>query len=451
MLCRRKKLIERWGDEHPEIITNTKAVADRCNVEIELGKILIPKFPVPEGEDEKSYLHQLVYHGLAWRYGGKSQEEAAKLTIPEAKKTLPKQIAERAAYELGIIDSMGFNGYFLIISDFMNWGKDKGIVFGPGRGSAAGSIVAFSLKITELDPMKYDLLFERFLNPDRISMPDVDIDIQDTRRDEVIAYCASKYGSERVANIVTFGRMFARNAVRDVARVLQVPYVEADRLAKMIPQPVQGHHIPLVESLKNDADLKREYADNETSKMVLDQALRLEGTVRSHGIHAAGVVIAPDDIVKFAPLEMAQKGVVSTQYPMGPIEELGLLKMDFLGLSNLTIINNALRIIRKVYKHDIDINNIPLDDPETYALFQRGDTTGVFQLESAGMKRYLKELKPSVFEDIVAMVALYRPGPMQFIDDFIARKHGEKETTYLHRVWKTHSKTPMAYWFIRNR
>ena len=427
-----EELIGRWGDEHPEVITNTKAVADRCNVEIELGKILIPKFPVPKGEDEKSYLHQLVYHGLAWRYGGKSPEAAAKLTIPEAKKTLPTHVAERAAYELGIIDSMGFNGYFLIISDFMNWGKDKGIVFGPGRGSAAGSIISYALKITELDPIQYDLLFERFLNPDRVSMPDVDIDIQDTRRDEVIAYCAQKYGSERVANIVTFGRMFARNAVRDVARVLQVPYVEADRLAKMLPQPVQGHHIPLAESIKNDADLKREYADNETSRMVLDQALRLEGTVRSHGVHAAGVVIAPDDIVKFAPLEMAQKGVVSTQYPKDPIEDLGLLKMDFLGLSNLTIINNALRIIRKVYKHDININTIPLNDPATYTLFQAGDTTGVFQLESAGMKRYLKELRPSVFEDIVAMVALYRPGPMQFIDEFIARKHGEKAITYLH-------------------
>lgn len=426
-----EELIERWGEEHPEVITNTRAIADRCDVSIELGKILIPKFPVPEGENEKSYLHQLVYRGLAWRYGDKSVAEAADMTIPELEKTLPKEIAARATYELNIIDSMGFNGYFLIISDFMNWGKDKGIVFGPGRGSAAGSIIAFSLKITEIDPMKYDLLFERFLNPDRISMPDVDIDIQDTRRDEVIAYCAEKYGHDRVANIVTFGRMFARNAVRDVARVLQVPYADADRLAKMIPQPVQGHHIPLADSIKNDADLKREYADNPTSKMVLDQALRLEGTVRSHGVHAAGVVIAPDEIVKFAPLEMAQKGVVATQYPMGPIEELGLLKMDFLGLSNLTTINNALRIIRRVYGEDIDINRIPLDDLATFELFQRGDTTGVFQLESAGMKRYLKELKPSVFEDIVAMVALYRPGPMQFIDDFIARKHGEKKITYL--------------------
>ncbi len=425
-------LIKRWGKEHPEVIANTKAIADRCDVDIDLGKILIPKFPVPEGETEESYLHKLVYRGLAWRYGGVEEQAAAELAIDEAKKMLSQEILDRTAFELGVISQMGFNGYFLIISDFINWGKDNGIVFGPGRGSAAGSIIAYALKITELDPIKYDLLFERFLNPDRISMPDIDIDIQDTRRDEVIQYCVEKYGKDRVANIVTFGRMFARNAVRDVARVLQVPYADADRLAKMIPPPVQGRHIPLATSLKENVDLKNEYENNPVSKQVIDQAVRLEGTVRSHGVHAAGVVIAPDSIVKFAPLEMAQKGVVSTQYPMGPIEELGLLKMDFLGLSNLTIIKNALRIVKKVYGKDIDINTIPLDDQKTFELFQRGDTTGVFQLESAGMKRYLKELKPTVFDDIIAMVALYRPGPMQFIDSFIRRKHGQEEITYLH-------------------
>ena len=263
-------------------------------------------------------------------------------------------------------------------------------------------------------------------------MPDIDIDIQDTRRGEVIEYCARKYGSERVANICTFGTMAARASVRDVARVLQVPYGESDRLAKLIPPPVQGRHVPIKKSLEEDPDLKKEYESNPTAKTVYDFASRLEGTIRSHGVHAAGVVIAPDDLVKYVPLEMAQKGVVATQYPMGPVEELGLLKMDFLGLSNLSIINNALRIIRKVYKTDIDLSTLPLDDAETYKLFQRGDTTGVFQLESAGMKRYLRELKPSVFEDIIAMVALYRPGPMQFIDSFIKRKHGEEEITYLH-------------------
>lgn len=426
------EIIARWGKDHPEVITNTRDIAERCSLTIELDKILIPKFPVPDGETEKSFLDRQVYTGVAWRYAGKSEQEAAALPIDDIKKLLPPEVLKRTEYELGIIDQMGFNGYFLIISDFMNWGKNQGIIFGPGRGSAAGSIIAFALKVTELDPLKYDLLFERFLNPDRISMPDVDIDIQDTRRDEVIQYCSDKYGADRVANIVTFGRMFARNAVRDVARVLQVPYAEADRLAKMIPQPVQGRHIPLKVSLKDDPDLKREYESNPTSKEVIDQAMILEGTVRSHGVHACGVVIAPDTLVKYIPLEMAQKGVVTVQFPMGQVEELGLLKMDFLGLSNLTIAKNALRIIKRVYGADIELSEIPLEDEATYQLLGHGDTTGVFQLESAGMKRYLKELKPTVFEDIVAMVALYRPGPMQFIEDFVERKHGRRAIQYPH-------------------
>ncbi|HKR81763.1 MAG TPA: DNA polymerase III subunit alpha [Candidatus Saccharimonadales bacterium] len=432
------EIIQRWGEEHPDFIKNTRAIADRCNVTIELGKILIPKFPVPQGEDEQSHLHKLVYQGLAWRYGDVDEGKSRELTIAAAAKTLPKAVQERAGYELGVIAQMGFNGYFLIIADFMNWGKDQGIVFGPGRGSAAGSIISYALKITELDPLKYDLLFERFLNPDRISMPDVDIDIQDTRRDEVIQYCADKYGQDRVANIVTFGTMAARNAVRDVSRVLQVPYAEADRLAKMIPAPVQGRHIPLEVSLKDNADLKHEYETSETAQRVFDLAIRVEGTIRSHGVHAAGVVIAPDDIVKFAPLEMAQKGVVATQYPKDPIEELGLLKMDFLGLSNLTIINNTLRIIKRVYKTEIDVNTLPLDDQPTFDLLARGDTTGVFQFESSGMKRYLRELKPTVFDDIVAMGALYRPGPLGagLTDSYIKRKNGLEKITYDHELMK---------------
>lgn len=430
------EIIARWGSEYPDIITNTKAIADRCDVTLEFGKILIPRFPVPKGETEKSYLDQLVWQGLAWRYGGVPREAMDGLSIDDCRAKLDEATISRANFELSVIENMGFNGYFLIIHDFINWGKNQGIIFGPGRGSAAGSIIAYALNITELDPLKYDLLFERFLNPDRISMPDVDIDIQDTRRDEVIQYCVEKYGPERVANIVTFGKMAARAAVRDVARVLQVPYSDADRLAKLIPAPVQGRHIPLKTSMVEDTDLRQEYEANPTAKRVIDYAVRLEGTIRSHGVHAAGVVIAPDDIVKFVPLEMAQKGVVSTQYPMGPVEDLGLLKMDFLGLSNLSIINNALRIIRKVYETEIALGDIPLDDAHTYELFQRGDTTGVFQLESSGMKRYLRELKPTVFEDIVAMVALYRPGPMQFIDTFIKRKHGELEITFPHDSMK---------------
>lgn len=429
-------IIGRWGGEYPKAITNTKAIADRCEVTLEFGKILIPTFPVPEGETEKTYLDKLVWQGLLWRYGGVEHTETGNFSIEQCREKLEPHILARADFELGVIENMGFNGYFLIIHDFISWGKDRGIIFGPGRGSAAGSIIAYALNITELDPIKYDLLFERFLNPDRISMPDVDIDIQDTRRDEVIQYCVEKYGKERVANITTFGKMAARAAVRDVARVLQVPYGDADRLAKLIPAPVQGRHIPLRNSIVDDLDLRKEYEANPTAKKVIDYAIRLEGTIRSHGVHAAGVVIAPDDIVKFAPLEMAQKGVVATQYPMGPVEDLGLLKMDFLGLSNLSIINNALRIIRKVYETDIALGDIPLDDTKTFELFQRGDTTGVFQLESAGMKRYLRELKPTVFEDIVAMVALYRPGPMQFIDEFIKRKHGERTITYPHDSMK---------------
>ncbi len=426
------EIIARWGQTHPEAISNTKLIADRCDVKLELGGILIPVFPTPDGESEKAYLDELVYRGLAWRYGGVKRDEALNMSVDEAKKHIPEDVMQRTVYELSVVGNMGFNGYFLIVQDFINWGKDRGIIFGPGRGSAAGSILAYALRITELDPLKYDLLFERFLNPDRISMPDVDIDIQDTRRDEVIAYCTEKYGSGRVANIVTFGKMAARAAVRDVARVLQVPYAEANRLSQMIPPPAQGKHIPLKVSVVNDADLKHEYESSPTAKTVFDYAIRLEGTIRSHGVHACGVVIAPDDVVKFVPLEMAQKGVIATQYSMGLVEELGLLKMDFLGLSNLTTINNTLRIIKKVHKVKIDLGDLPLDDKETYELLQRGDTTGVFQLESAGMKRYLRDLKPSAFGDIIAMVALYRPGPMQFIDSFIKRKHGSEQISYLH-------------------
>lgn len=428
------ELIERWGKEHPEVITNTKLVADRCNLDFEFGKILIPSFPVPKGETEKTYLDKLVYRGLTERYAGLSKQEADKLDVKAAKKLLEKSVLDRTEYELGIIDSMGFDAYFLIIWDFVIWGKSQGIMFGPGRGSAAGSIVSYSLRVTDLDPLEHDLLFERFLNPDRISMPDVDIDIQDSRRSEVIQYCVEKYGKDRVANIATYGRMAARAAVRDVARVLKVPYADADRMAKLVPAPAQGRHAPLQTSINENADLKAEYNSSPQSKEVYDMAVRLEGTIRSHGVHAAGVVIAPDDVVKYVPLEMAQKGVVATQYPMGVVEELGLLKMDFLGLSNLTTIKNALRIIKKVYGQDIDVNKIEFTDDKTFSLLARGETTGVFQLESAGMKRYLKELKPTEFDDITAMCALYRPGPLTagLVDMFVRRKNGLEDVTVPH-------------------
>lgn len=432
-----RDIIKRWSDK-PDFVTNTKKIADRCSVDITLGEILIPKFPLPNKNlTEKSYLHQLVYRGLVERYL-ENTDEVNKLSTESCKKLLPPEILKRAEYELDVISSMGFDGYFLIVQDFIVWGKSQGIVFGPGRGSAAGSIVAYGLKITELDPLKYDLLFERFLNPDRISMPDIDIDIQDSRRDEVIKYCVDKYGQDQVAHIATFGTMAARNAIRDVARVLEVPYAETDRLAKMVPPPVQGRHIPLEVSLLDNQDLKYEYENNPTAKRVFDLAVRLEGTIRSHGVHAAGVVIAPDEIVKYTPLEMAQKGVVATQYPMGPVEDLGLLKMDFLGLSNLTIVKNATRIIRKVHGKEIDLERLPLNDKATYELLGRGETTGVFQFESGGMKRYLKQLKPQVFEDIVAMGALYRPGPLTagLTDKFIARKNGIEPVEYGHEMMK---------------
>ena len=427
-----EELLPRWQKTCPEAILNTKRIADRCNVTIQLGRILIPKYPTPNGETEKEYLDHMVFHGLAGRYKIASDEEIEKMTNEEIREKLPKEVIERIDYELGVVENMGYNGYFLIVQDFINWGKNQGIIYGPGRGSAAGALLAYAIHITDVNPLDYDLLFERFLNPDRISMPDIDTDIQDNRRDEVIEYCTRKYGKGRVGNIVTFGKMMAKNAVRDVARVLEVPYADADRLAKLVPDPVMGHHVKLKDAIVNDPELKKEYETNPTSKEVIDFAMRLEGTIRGHGVHACGVVIAPDDLVKFLPMEVSAKGPLTTQYPGPTVEELGLLKMDFLGLSNLSVIQQALRIIKKVYKNTIVMNDLPIDDPEVYKLFQRGDTTGVFQFESGGMKKYLRELKPTEFADLIAMNALYRPGPMQFIPSFIRRRHGEEPVTYLH-------------------
>ena len=426
------EIIARWSKTCPEAVRNTKRIADRCNVKIELGRILIPKFPIDTGETEKEYLDKMVFRGLAERFGYMSKEEAQTKSVEEIRKVLSKEILERIDYELDTVDHMGYNGYFLIVQDFINWGKNQGIIYGPGRGSAAGSLLAYAIHITDLNPLEYDLLFERFLNPDRISMPDIDTDIQDNRRDEVIEYCTQKYGKGRVSNICTFGKMMAKNAVRDVARVLDVPFAEADRIAKLVPDPVMGHHVKLKDAIVNEPDLKHEYETNPTAKEVIDLAMRLEGTIRSHGVHACGVVIAPDDLVKFMPLEVSAKGPLATQYPGPQVEELGLLKMDFLGLSNLSVIQQALRIIKKVHGKQIVMSEIPLDDDKVYELFRRGDTTGVFQFESAGMKRYLRELQPTAFDDLIAMNALYRPGPMQFIESFIKRKHGEEPITYLH-------------------
>lgn len=428
-----QEIFKRWAKDHPEVILNTKEVASKCNVNILFSSNLIPKFELQGKLKEEDYLAELVYRGIYKKY---LNQEIKTVDLKKVKKDIPDNILSRVEYELKVISEMKYAGYFLIVQDFINWGKSQGIIFGPGRGSAAGSIVSYALNITEIDPIKYNLIFERFLNPSRISMPDIDIDIQDTRRDEVIQYCINKYGKDRVANIVTFGRMAGRNAVRDVARVLEVPYPQADRLAKLIPPPVQGRHRPLSVLLNEDAQLKEEYQNNLESKKILDYAQKIEGTIRSHGVHAAGVVIAPTVLSDHVPLEMAQKGVIATQYPMGPIEELGLLKIDFLGLSNLTTIKNCLRILKKVYSLDLDLSKIPDDDPKTFQLFQNGDTTGVFQFESTGMKRYLKQLKPNRFEDIIAMNALYRPGPMLEIPNYIKGKNNPDSIVYLNDLLK---------------
>lgn len=424
-------MLEKFPD-HPEAISNTVKIASMCQLEIELGKILIPRFEVPKGETEKSYLRKLVFEGAGYRYGGFSKQEVSGLTEAKVKPKLSPEVLDRIEFELRVIGDMGYEGYMLIVADLINWSKNQGIICGPGRGSAAGSIISYATGITELDPLKYDLLFERFLNPDRISMPDIDMDYADDRREEVIAYATEKYGHEQVAQIITFGIMAARNAVRDTGRVLGIPYGEVDAIAKKIPAPVQGRHIQLAKLIVDDPELQAEYQRNPQAKQIIDVAMQLEGTIRNAGTHAAGVVIAPDSLVKFLPLTRASKGGVSTQFIGTTVEDLGLLKFDFLGLSNLTIIKNALRIVRKVYGKEIDPTQIPIDDAATYELFARGDTTGVFQFESAGMKRYLRELKPDRFDDIIAMGALYRPGPMQWIDDFINRKHNPELVQYGH-------------------
>ena len=400
----------------PEAFENTLKIAEMCNVELDLGGMILPHFEVPKNETNNTYLQKLVDRGLKQKYSN-----------------ITPEIEDRVKYEMGVIKKMEYDDYFLIVSDYVSWAKNQGIVVGPGRGSAAGSIVAYALDVTEIDPLKYNLLFERFLNPDRISMPDIDMDFADDRRSEVIQYVTDKYGKDKVAQIATFGTMAARNAVRDTGRVMGVAYSEVDKIAKLIePQ------IPLSESVKIVPELREIYSNDPQVKKLIDLASNLEGVCRHSSTHAAGVVISRDPLVNYCPLQKATKGDISvnTQYSMGPIEDLGLLKMDFLGLSNLTIIKNTLRIIRKVYDTEIVLSGIPLDDKNTYALLSKGETTGVFQLESAGMKRYLKKLKPSVFEDVIAMVALYRPGPMQFIDDFIDRKHGKKEIVYDHPLTK---------------
>ena len=406
-----EEMIQNFKDI-PEAIENTVKIADRCNVQITLYQIKLPEFPLPTGENNIVYLRQIVNERLPQRY-------------PEINETIKK----RVEYELSVIEKTGFADYFLIVQDIVNWAKNQGIVVGPGRGSAAGSIISYILGITDVDPIKYDLLFERFLNPDRIQMPDIDIDFTDIRRDEVLGYVKQKYGEDKVAQIITFGTMASRAAVRDVGRALGIPYAFCDQLSKLIPPTMS-----LSEVIKKVPDVKNLYETNNDAKRIIDAASHLEGVARHASVHACGVVISKEPLTEIVPLQRAPQdpNLIITQFEMHAIEDLGLLKMDFLGLKNLTIIEETIRLIFELRGEKINISEIPLDDPKTFKLLQNGETIGVFQLESSGMRHYLKELKPTTFEDIIAMVALYRPGPIELIPQYIKRKHGQEKITYIH-------------------
>jgi DNA polymerase-3 subunit alpha len=410
----------------PEAVASTLEIAERCNVEIELGKMLIPRYPTPSGEDEGAYLRDLAMDGLRQRYGDPP----------------PSDAVERLDMELGVINRMGFNAYFLIVWDFVKFAKDNGIAVGPGRGSAAGSIVSYALRITDVDPLRYDLLFERFLNAERVSMPDIDIDFSVKGRDRVIRYVADKYGQDSVAQIVTFGRMFPRAATRDAARVLGHDYGAGDRLAKLIPDPIMGRSPSFEDCLKPGEELARAYAEDPVAKEIVDVARGLEGTVRNSSIHAAAVVIADRPLTDIVPLQLAEeRGVVDedgarayktvTQYSMKPIEEIGLLKMDFLGLRNLDVIESALDIIERSDGERPDMSLLPLEDPKTYEMLTRGDSVGVFQFESDGMQEALRKVRPTEFEDLVALNALYRPGAMRYIDTYARNKHNPDAVAYI--------------------
>ncbi len=408
--------MERSFINTPDAISNTLKIAEQCNVEIELGKTKLPIFIVPKELTPIDYLKKLCEEGLQNRF-------------EKSRESLDKIIIERLDYELSVIEKTGFASYLLIVSDFVNWAKESGIIVGPGRGSAAGSLIAYLLKITDIDPIKYDLLFERFLNPERISMPDIDMDFADTRRDEVLQYVKGKYGADHVAQIITFGKMAARAAVRDCGRVLSYPYEYCDKSAKMIPM---GSTIS--EALKINPELTSFYNSDPQAKVLFDSAKKLEGVARHSSTHACGVVITKDPLDTYTPYQFSTRGdeEITTQYEMHAIEDLGLLKMDFLGLANLTTIEKALEIIEAVHKIKVDIGKVEMDDKITFDLLQKAQTVGVFQLESAGMRRYLKLLKPTNFEDLIAMVALYRPGPMEWIPSYIDGKHGRKKVKYVH-------------------
>lgn len=409
--------------DYPEAIENTVKIADMCNVEIPMGKFILPRFPVPEGETADSFVKKLAFERLPKRIGELSEE-----------------YKKRLEYELKVIAQKGYSTYFLIVADFVNWAKSSKIGVGPGRGSAAGSLVAFSLGITDLNPIFHSLPFERFLNPDRPSPPDIDLDFADDRRDEVIAYVTEKYGSDHVAQIITFGTMEARAAVRDAGRALGMPYVGPDRIAKMIPPGAQGFPMTIEKAIETTPELSSAYTNEAETKKLLDLAKKLEGVSRHASVHAAGIVISDEPLTTYAPLQRETKGDrIITQYDMYCLDlnaadgkAVGLLKMDLLGLRNLTILDNAIKFVKQTRGVDVDIRTIPIDDAQAYSVISSGETTGIFQMESGGMRRLARDLKPTKFSDISAMVALFRPGPMDWIPTFIESKENPKKIKYVH-------------------
>ena len=395
----------------PEALENTNRIAERCNVEFKFHELKLPRFDVPDGKTAEAYLKEKCYEGLEKRYS-----------------TITSELKERLEYEIGIIVQMGFVDYFLIVGDFIRYAKDQGIPVGPGRGSAAGSIVAYTLEITDIDPIKYQLLFERFLNPERVSMPDIDIDFCYERRQEVIDYVVQKYGAECVSQIITFGTLSAKAVIRDVGRAINMPYAEVDKIAKMIPNELK---MTIKKALEMNSELRELYETEELVKYLIDTSMKLEGLPRHSSMHAAGVVIADRPVMEYVPLN-ASDGALITQYTMTTLEELGLLKMDFLGLRTLTVIDNAVKLIEKNHGIRLDMNQIDECDEKVYALIASGQTEGIFQLESAGMKNFMKELAPTCLEDIIAGVSLYRPGPMDFIPKYVQGKRDAKSISYTH-------------------
>lgn len=401
--------MEKRFAQYPGAVSNTLKIAEMIDIDITLGEIQTPHFALPEGKTEGSFLEELCEVGLEKRY-----------------KTITEEIRERLTYELDIIQKTGFASYFLIVQDFINWAKKEQIAVGPGRGSAAGSIVAYLTGITDIDPIEYDLLFERFLNPERISQPDVDTDFADIRRNDVLRYVEERYGKDHVAQIITFGTMAARASIRDVGRVLGLSYGYCDRIAKMIPM-----FTTLTQAIDEVSELSALISEDSDAERLVRIAKKLEGVVRHTSTHACAVVITKDPLTTQIPLQKDQDGAIITQYSMHPVDALGLLKMDFLGLKNLTIIETTLSIVEATTGEKIDLENIPLNDKKTFELLQQAKTVGIFQMESSGMRRYLKQLKPTEFEDIIAMVSLYRPGPMEFIPQYIDGKKGKREITYI--------------------